>query len=102
MKCLTLIVHASAKRDVADRLRNIPAVSGFTLVPCEGHSAETGQDVFQSVRDRVVGYVPRIRVDVILEESQVKAVLEALKKEGQADARIGIWFITEIHETGTL
>ncbi len=102
MKCLTLIVHASAKRDVADRLRNIPGVSGFTLVPCEGHSAETRQDAFQSVRDRVEGYVPRVRVDVVLEDAQITSVIETLKKGGPEGARIGIWFVSDIHESGTL
>ncbi len=102
MKCLTLIVHASAKRDVADRLRNISAVSGFTLVPCEGHSAETREDVFQNVRDRVVGYVPRVRVDLVLEDALVNGVIDALKTNEQERARIGIWFVTDIQKTGTL
>ena len=102
MKCLTLIVHASAKRDLADRLRNITGVEGFTLVPCEGHSAETWHEPFQSIRDRVVGYVPRVRVDVVLDDARLNNVVEALKTNEKERARIGIWFVTDILETGAL
>jgi len=35
MKCLTLIIAASAKRDLADWLRNIEEVEGFTMLSCE-------------------------------------------------------------------
>ncbi len=106
MKCLTLIVAASAKRDLADRLRNIEAVAGFTILSCEGHGSETQHDAFLSVRDRVVGYVPRVRVDIILEDAEVKGVLEALKKSFLTDdadcSRIGIWFVTDIQASGEL
>ncbi len=106
MKCLTLIVAASAKRDLADKLRNIEEVEGFTILPCEGHSTETRHDVFQSVRDRVVGYVPRVRVDIILEDVHANCVIEALKESFLTDdadrARIGIWFVTDIQASGEI
>jgi len=102
MKCLTLIVHASAKRDLVDRLRNITGVEGFTLVPCEGHSAETRHEPFQSVRDRVVGYIPRVRVDVILEDAHATGVVEALKTDEKERARIGFWFVTDIQASGEI
>lgn len=106
MKCLTLIVAASAKRDLADRLRNITGVEGFTLLPCEGHSTETQHDTFLSVRDRVVGYVPRVRVDIILEDARTDGVIEALKESFLTDdpehTRIGIWFVTDILSSGEM
>ncbi|MEO2054594.1 MAG: DUF3240 family protein [Nitrospira sp.] len=106
MKCLTLIVHASAKRDLADRLRNITGVKGFTLLACEGHSAETEHEPFQSVRDRVVGYVPRVRVDILLEDAHTDGVIKALKEAFKTDekqrARIGIWFMTDILASGKI
>ncbi len=106
MKCLTLIVAASAKRDLADKLRNIEEVEGFTILDCEGHSSETQHDVFLSVRDRVVGYVPRVRVDIILEDVETKGVIEALKEgflTNDADrARRGRWFVTDILSSGEI
>ncbi len=102
MKCLTLIVAASAKRDLADKLRNIEEVEGFTLLPCEGHSSKTQHDTFLSVRDRVVGYVPRVRLDLILDDVNVNCVIEALKTDGQEHTRIGIWFVTDILSSGEL
>ncbi|MEC4678694.1 MAG: DUF3240 family protein [Nitrospirota bacterium] len=106
MKCLTLIVAASVKRDLADRLRTIEAVEGFTILSCEGHRSETQHDAFLSVRDRVVGYVPRVRVDVILENEEVQVVIKALKKSFFTDdenrTRIGIWFVTDIQAFGEI
>lgn len=106
MKCLTLIIAASAKRDLADQLRDITGVEGFTILSCEGHSTETQHDVFLSVRDRVVGYVPRIRVDIILEDVQTDGVIKALKEYYKTDdpehIRIGIWFVTNIQSSGAL
>jgi len=50
--------------------------------------------------------VPRVRVDIILEEAQVQGVLEALKKgfsTKDADrARIGIWYVTDIQASGDI
>ncbi len=106
MKCLTLIVAASAKRDLADKLRNIEGVEGFTMLPCEGHGSETQHDAFLSVRDRVVGYVPRARVDIILEDARVQGVINALKESFLTDdvdrARIGIWFVSDIQSFGEI
>lgn len=106
MKCLTLIVAASVKRDLADRLRNIEEVEGFTILSCEGHSTETQHDAFLSVRDRVVGYVPRVRVDIVLEDVYTDGVIKTLREGFLSDdanrARIGIWFVTDIQDYGEL
>ena len=71
MKCLTLIIHRSAKQDLLDHLLQASEISGFTIVGAEGHSERTGANPFDTTRDQVLGYVPRFRIDVLLEDEAV-------------------------------
>lgn len=79
MKNLVIIVHTNTQRDVADLLRGLKQVPGFTIGQVEGHGVQVENDPFLSTRDKVVGYVPRVRVDILLEDTDVDAVLEALR-----------------------
>ena len=79
MKNLVVIVHASTQRDVADLLRGLEQVPGFTFSHVEGHGVQVEHDPLLSARDKVVGYVPRVRVDILLEDTDVDAVLGALR-----------------------
>ena len=79
MKNLVIIVHTNTQRDVADLLRGLEQVPGFTFSHVEGHGAQVENDAFLSARDKVVGYVPRVRVDILLEDMDVDAVLGALR-----------------------
>jgi len=78
MKCLTLIVHRSAKQDLVDRLRGAPEIHGFTVQPAEGHSERTGDNPFETTRDLVLGHVPRERVDILLQDDAVPSVVALL------------------------
>lgn len=78
MKNLVLMVRADSQQCLADVLRGLPGVRGFTFSHVEGHSPRAGRDPAVSARDRVVGYTPHVRVDLLLEDADVEAVLDAL------------------------
>lgn len=78
MKNLVLMVRADSQQCLADVLRELPQVRGFTFSHVEGHSLRAGRDPSISARDRVVGYTPHVRVDLLLEDADVDAVLDAL------------------------
>jgi nitrogen regulatory protein P-II 1 len=82
MKNLTLIVHTDVEKALADTLRGQKSVQGFTFTHVEGHGVQGSMDVSLSTRDLVVGYTPRVRVDIILEDKDVDAVLESLARSG--------------------
>ncbi len=69
MKILTLIIHTNAQQALTDQLRTLEQVSGFTFSHAEGHGTEIVSDAFLSARDKVVGHTPRVRVDILLEDS---------------------------------
>ena len=67
MKLLTLVVHTDVQQDLVALLRNMDQVSGFTIIHAEGHGEEEESDKFLSARDKVVGFAPRIRTELLLE-----------------------------------
>ena len=102
MKNLTLIVHADVEQALADTLRSLKQVSGFTFIHVEGHGAQDGRDATLSARDRVVGYTPQVRVDILLEDSDVDDVLQALRAADCGGAGRGIFWITPVEQRGRL
>lgn len=102
MKKLTLIVHADVQQALADALRTLPAVTGFTFTPVEGHGPRDERDPFLSARDRVVGYVPHVRVDLLLEDRDVDTVLEALQASNCGVAGRGLFWVTRLERHGRL
>jgi nitrogen regulatory protein P-II 1 len=102
VKCLTFVIHESAKQDLLDQLLGAPQIPGFTLIRAEGHSTRTGENPFDTARDRVLGYVPRYRVDVILEDEAVQEVLEQLQACDSCVVGRGVWWVTPVDDHGLL
>ncbi len=102
MKNLVMVVHASVQQELADTLRCLEQIQGFTFSHVEGHSSQSDQDPFLSARDRVVGYVPRIRVDILLEDGDVDPVLSALCGERAETSWQGVYWVTAVERYGRL
>ena len=98
MKNLTLIVHADIEQALADTLRSLKQVSGFTFIHVEGHGPQDERDPTLSARDRVVGYTPHVRVDIVLRDEDVDDVLHALRAADCGLAGRGIYWITSVNE----
>lgn len=99
MKTLILIVNASVQQSVTDHLRAL-GVSGFTVSLVEGHGPHTVEDHFLSARDRVVGYVPRVRVDIVLPAEQLTVVLDSLRAAGADFAGHGMLWVSPVEHFG--
>jgi len=102
MKNLTLIVHADIQRALADTLHSLEQVSGFTFMQVEGHSPQDEYDPALSARDRVIGYTPHVRVDLLLKDEDVDEVLRALRVSGCGLAGRGIYQVTAVEKQGGL
>ena len=102
MKHLTLIVHRNAQQDIADLLRSLEQVPGFTFDQVEGHGVQVENDPFLSARDKVVGYTPRIRVDILLQDGDVDSVLDALRGSSSDIKDRGIYWVTAVEQNGRL
>lgn len=102
MKVLILIVHSTSQQDVADLLRSLTQIEGFTFSHVEGHGVQEVHDPFLSARDKVVGYVPRTRVDILLDDSHVETVLESVRALSQGGSELGIFWVIDAHNSGRL
>jgi nitrogen regulatory protein P-II 1 len=102
MKNLTLIVHADMEQALADTLRSLEQVSGFTFTRVECHGAQDEHDASLSARDRVVGYTAHVRVDILLDDGEVDNVLRALRDAGGGLAGRGVYWVAPIDEQGRL
>lgn len=102
MKHLTLIIHTNTQQDLADQLRGMEQVSGFTFSHVEGHGVQAESDPFLSARDKVVGYTPRVRVDILLEDSDVESVLDILRNSTYGVEGHSIYWVTAVEQSGRL
>jgi nitrogen regulatory protein P-II 1 len=100
MKLLTLIVHTHVQQRLTELLRGIEQVPGFTFTHVEGHGNEVEGDDFVSSRDEVVGYIPRMRTDILLEDSDVDTVLESLRVRENSIIGQGVYWVTAIEQGG--
>lgn len=100
MKLLTLIVHTSVQQELTELLRSMEQVPGFTFTQVEGHGNEVEADGFVSARDEVVGYVPRMRTDILLEDGDVGVVMESLCTTENNITGQGIYWVTAVEQGG--
>src|SRR5690348_11097623 len=102
MKKLTLIIHENLQEALADTLKTIPHIQGFTFIHVEGHGEEATLDHVLSARDQVIGYCPKIRTDLILQDQHVEEVLVALRAANMGLAGNTFYWITPVETAGRL
>lgn len=101
MKKFSMVVHSSLQQELADCLRSWK-LDTFMFTHVEEHSAQMEQDAFLSARDKVVGYVPQIRVDMILEDDRASSLLSELREPKCAFKGKGMYWITHVEDAGEL
>lgn len=102
MKILTLIIHINIQQALTDQLRSMEKVTGYTFSHVEGHGIEVESEAFLSARDEVVGSVPRIRFDILLEDADVEPVLAELGEGEHSVAGQGVYWVTTVAQGGRL
>jgi len=101
MKKLSIVVHQSLQQSLADYLRS-QQLDTFMFTHIEEHSSQLQSDSFLSARDKVVGYVPQVRLDVILDETEIKRLLNNIRNSDCAFTGRGIYWVCDIDEFGHL
>ncbi len=102
MEILTLIVHTNVQQDLSDRLRSMDKVSGFTFTHVEGHGDHIEKGGFLAAHHKVVGYIPRIPTDLLLEDGDVDSVLENISHKKAAITGQGCYWVTPVEKGGHL
>ncbi len=100
MKKLSMVVHSSLQQELADCLRGLQ-LETFMFSHIEEHSGQLEHDPFLSARDRVVGFVPQVRVDVIIEDERARSLLDEIRSSCGFGGK-GLYWITDVEEAGEL
>ena len=101
MKKLSIVVHTSLQQELADCLRGL-RLDSFMFSHIEEHSSQLKQDAFLSARDKVVGYVPMVRADIILDDDRAGTLIDELRASGMSFTGKGIYWVTDVGQLGEL
>lgn len=96
MKFVTAIIKPS-KLDAARVALMETRVSGMTISEVQGFGRQKGRVETYRGAEYVVGYLPKIRLEIAVEDDQLDHVLEALMKSARTGAiGDGKIFITDL------
>ena len=98
MKKIEAVIKPHALDNVKDRLRQI-GISGMTVTEVRGFGRTGGKTEVYRGSAYVVDFVPKVRLDIVVKDSMVREVVEAIvlsAKTGKiGDGKI---FVTPIDE----
>ena len=100
MKLLTLILHTRDQQPLADLLRGLTSVTGYTLAHVDGFGDERETEDFLAAHDDIVGQIPRIRADLMLKDDDVESVLQSIKGLAGDESGQGVYWITDVERGG--
>lgn len=79
MKLVTAIIKPFKLDEVRDGLSDV-GVTGLTVTETKGFGRQKGHTELYRGAEYVVDFLPKVRVEVAVSDSQVEAVIEALIK----------------------
>ena len=101
MKKFSMVVHSSQQQELADVLRSLH-LDCFMFSHIEEHGTQNENDALLSARDRVVGYVPKVRLDVIIENERALTLLEDIRNSAFVCTGNNVYWVTDLEESGRL
>jgi len=87
MKLITAIVKPFKLDDVRDALANV-GVKGMTVSEVKGFGRQKGHTELYRGAEYVVDFVPKVKIEVVVENAIVEQVIEAMM-EGARTEKIG-------------
>lgn len=87
MKKIEAVIKPFKLDDVKDALSEA-GVKGLTVVEAKGFGRQKGHTELYRGAEYVVDFLPKVKVEVVIEDSQVERVIEAIQKAAHT-GRIG-------------
>jgi nitrogen regulatory protein P-II 2 len=79
MKLVTAIVKPFRSEDVREALSEI-GIQGMTVTEVKGFGRQKGHSELYRGSEYVVDFLPKIRIEVAIDDSQLEAVVDAITK----------------------
>ncbi|QEM68859.1 P-II family nitrogen regulator [Geobacter sp. FeAm09] len=80
MKEIKAIIRPSKLRDVAEELHSIPGLPGVTISEIRGFGKGRAKNAIDKVVYEMVEFVPRIQLEVVVNDDMAEAVVTAVQK----------------------
>ena len=98
MKKVEAVIKPFKLDEVKDKLNEL-GIQGITVTEVKGFGRQKGHTELYRGAEYVVDFLPKIKMEIVLAESQVEDVINAIVKAGQT-GRIGDGkiFVTNIEE----
>ena len=98
MKKVEAIIKPFKLDEVKDKLNEL-GIQGITVTEVKGFGRQKGHTELYRGAEYVVDFLPKIKMEIVLADSQVEDVINAIAKAGQT-GRIGDGkiFVTNIEE----
>ena len=98
MKKVEAIIKPFKLDEVKDKLNEL-GIQGITVTEVKGFGRQKGHTELYRGAEYVVDFLPKIKMEIVLADSQVEDVINAIAKTGQT-GRIGDGkiFVTNIEE----
>ncbi|WND02424.1 P-II family nitrogen regulator [Temperatibacter marinus] len=87
MKKIEAIIKPFKLDEVKEALSDV-GISGITVVEAKGFGRQKGHTELYRGAEYVVDFVPKVKLEIVLEDAQVEAAVEAILKAAQT-GRIG-------------
>lgn len=96
MKLVTAVIKPFKLNDVREALNEI-GISGVTVTEVKGFGRQKGHTELYRGAEYVVDFLPKVKLDIAIDESQVDAVVDAIVKSAHTgkvgDGKI---FVTDL------
>ena len=94
MKILKFIVHRNCQQELSDKLKASGYADNFTFSHVEGHGGHRESDLALSMENLVVGYVPKIYVEILVNENDLKNLLDTVRSIKGLKGQGEYWTVT--------
>ena len=93
------VIQPSKLDDVKDALLEI-GVEGMTVIEVRGHGRQKGHTEFYRGREYSVDLLPKVKLEIVLEDNQVERACEAIQQAARTgrigDGKIFIYPVAEV------
>jgi nitrogen regulatory protein PII len=102
VKLLTAIIKPFKLEEVSDALHDV-GIMGLTVSEVRGHGRQRGHTEMYRGAEYRVDFIPKVRLDIVLDDDQLAAAVAAIVEHGQT-GKIGDgkYWVTSVEEVGRI
>jgi nitrogen regulatory protein P-II 1 len=98
MKEIRAVIRPNKLPKLRASLRDLPGFPGMTVTKVEGFGAPA-QHAMHNIREQLTDYVPKVRIEIVTDDSMVAAILERIvAAAGTGQIGDGLVWVTDVEQ----